>query len=180
MIEQEICLGLGSNQGDRLAYLKRAVNLVVEHPDMQLIACSSVYETDYVGPGQQDKFLNACLTLCSNMAVLPLLDLFQALEREMGRSPDGHMKPRPLDVDILLVDDLVMTQSRLTVPHPRLAERLFVLAPLCEIAPGKKIPKLGETVADLCAKIKRKDGPAVTLRPDLVLESGLTGRFMED
>ena len=179
-MEQEICLGLGSNQGDRLAYLNRAVNFVVEHPDLQLIACSSVYETDYVGPGQQDKFLNGCLALRSNMALLPLLDLFQALERDLGRGPDGHMKPRPLDVDILLVDDLVMTESRLTVPHPRLAERLFVLEPLCEIAPGKIIPKLGETVANLCAKIKRKDSPAVTLRLDLVLESGLNGRFMED
>ncbi len=179
-MEQEIWLGLGSNQGDRLKHLNRAVDLVLKHTDMQLLACSRVYETDYVGPGQQDKYLNYCLKISSGVPLLHLLDLFQALEQDLGRAPDGHLKPRPLDVDILLVDDLEMTHSRLTVPHTSLAERLFVLIPLCDIASGKIIPKFGETVADQCAKIRRKDGPAVTLRQDLVLESGLSDRFMED
>ena len=178
--EQQIWLGLGSNQGNRLEHLNCVINFVREQPGVELIACSQVYETDYVGPGKQDKYLNACIGLRSQLGPIQLLDRFQSLERELGRPFDGHMKPRPLDVDILLVDDLEIAESRLSVPHPRLSERLFVLMPLCDIAPEKKIPNLGETVADLCAKIKRKEGPAVTLRRDLVLESSLTDRFMED
>ncbi len=180
MMQHHIWLGLGSNQGDRLEHLNKAVGLVVANPDLHLVAGSRVYETEYVGPGRQDPYLNACLALRSNVELLSLLDLFQALERSLGRMAQGHMKPRPLDVDILLVDGLAQNQPRLTVPHPSLGERLFVLMPLCDIAPEKIIPNLGETVAERCAKIKRKDGPAVTLREDLVLESGLPGRSMED
>lgn len=178
-MKHNLWLGLGSNQGQRLQHLNQAVKLVLEHPELQLLGCSGVYETDYVGPGEQDKYLNACVSIASNLGLWPLLDVFQALESNLGREKQGHMKPRPLDVDFLLVDDMEFVDARLTVPHPRLAERLFVLTPLCDIASGKKIPNLGETVAQQCAKIKRKEGPAVTLRRDLVLESG-NRRFMEE
>jgi len=177
---RHIWLGLGGNQGDRLGHLNQAVSFVRRHPQMELLHCSQVYETDYVGPGTQEPYLNACLEICSPLELLELLTEFQALEQSLGRSADGHMKPRPLDVDILLVDHEDMNHERLVVPHPRLQERLFVLKPLCDIAPGKKILNSGETVLELCAKIRRKDGSAVTLRPDLVLESGSSGRNMEE
>lgn len=168
-------LGLGSNQGDRLFFLGRAVEFVDQQAEMNLLSCSPVYETEYVGPGQQDPYLNACLEIESPQTPLALLDLFQALEQELGRPKHGHLKPRPLDVDILLAEDTVLSAQRLTVPHPRLAERLFVLAPLNDIAPREIIPNSGETVADLCAKIRRKDGPAVVLREDLVLSPESAG-----
>ena len=175
-----IWLGLGSNQGDRLNNLNQAVTFVANHPQMRLVRCSRVYETAYVGPGTQDEFLNACVEICSDIDLFQMLNEFQALEKSLGRMADGHMKPRPLDVDLLLVDDLHHVSERLTVPHPRLHERLFVLEPLGDLAPLKKIPNSGETVGELCAKIRRKDGPAVMLRPDLVLEPADAGGNMED
>jgi len=177
---RRIWLGLGSNQGHRLNHLKRAVAFFQDHPGIQLLRCSRVYETDFVGPGNQDPYLNACVEIRSKMDLLEMLDEFQALERALGRSRDGHMKPRPLDVDFLLVDDLEFSHERLVLPHPRLHDRLFVLAPLSDLAPRKKIPNSGETVGILCAKIRRKDGAAVVLRPDLVLEPAQPGRNMEE
>ena len=175
-----IWLGLGSNMGNRLDHLKQAVDFVISHPEMKLQKCSRVYETEYVGPGNQDAFLNACVEIQSGLPLLDLLGEFQMLERRLGRQSHGHMKPRPLDVDFLLVDDVEMIDTRLEVPHPRLVERLFVLIPLADIAPDKIIPNSGETVASRCAKIKRKSGPAVTVRQDLVLQSGKPDAIMED
>lgn len=177
---RQILLGLGSNQGDRLGNLNRAVSFFSNHSGIQLLHCSGVYETEYVGPGSQDRFLNACVEIGSEIDLLQLMKEFQALEKALGRIPRGHMKPRPLDVDFLLVDELEMVHEKLVVPHPRLHERLFVLEPLKEIAPGKKIPNSGETVASLCAKIRRKDGAAVVLRKDLILKPGLPGGNMEE
>lgn len=177
---RQIWLGLGGNQGDRLDHLHQAVSFVRSHPQMELLRCSRVYETEYVGPGTQDSYLNACVEIRTRLELLELLEEFQGLEKSLGRAPDGHMKPRPLDVDILLAAQEEMVHERLVVPHPRLHERLFVLEPLSDIAPGEKIPNLGETVSELCAKIKRKDGSAVMLRPDLVLEPEPFGRNMED
>jgi len=180
VISRHIWLGLGSNQGDRLRHLNTLVTFVNGHPEIQLVGCSRVYETGYVGPGQQDDYLNACVEICSSMDPPAMQEEFQGLERFLGRKSDGHMKPRPLDVDFLLVDDWEMAGPHLVTPHPRLHERLFVLQPLSDLAPQKKIPNSGETVASLCAKIKRKDGSAVRLRPDLVLEPPQFGGNMEE
>jgi len=177
---RRIWLGLGTNQGDRLANLQQAVSFLRAHSAIQLLSCSQVYETEYVGPGIQDHYLNARVEIQSGSDLLVLLDDFQKLEKSLGRMADGHMKPRPLDLDFLLVDDLVMSDERLEIPHPRLHERLFVLEPLNDIAARKKIPNSGETVGSLCAKIRRKDGAAVMLRPDLVLEPGPSGANMEE
>ncbi|MCP4291810.1 MAG: 2-amino-4-hydroxy-6-hydroxymethyldihydropteridine diphosphokinase [bacterium] len=180
----DLYLGIGSNQGDRLAHLQKFVSWVQENPLLQLLKTSSVYETEYVGPGEQDDYLNACLCLRSEVPLLRLMAEFQDQERAAGRRPDGHMKPRPLDVDILLADDEVFFQGDLEVPHPRLHQRLFVLLPLKEIAPEKNIPNLGETVAKLCAKIKRKEAESVRLCLGMKLgmkqESEIAGRITEE
>ena len=177
---RHIWLSLGSNQGDRLKNLNRAVEYFLAHPKIQLLKCSPVYETEFAGTGFQDDYLNACVEIASALDLFDLLEEFQALEKVLGRPDNGHMKPRPLDVDFLLVDDLVSSDKRLILPHPRLHERLFVLAALNDLAPLKKIPNSGETVSMLCAKIRRKDGSAVVLRPDLLLEPALPGRNMEE
>jgi 2-amino-4-hydroxy-6-hydroxymethyldihydropteridine diphosphokinase len=183
-MRHRVWLGLGSNMGDRMANLNRAVEFVLAHPKLTLIQGSQVYETAYVGPGKQDDYLNACLEIRSEVPLLDLLAGFQDLEMSLGRQADGHMKPRPLDVDILLANDREVSVKRLEVPHPRLQERLFVLAPLAEIAGEKIIPNSGETVSSLCAKIKRKSGPAVRLCPEfrlnIVLPPDHSGGIMED
>ena len=124
-------LGLGSNLGDRWANLRAAVAGL---PDV--IAVSGVYETDPVGgPPGQDPYLNAVVELDTELSPRRLLELAWRLEDESGRVRGERWGPRPLDVDVLMVGDLVVDEPELTVPHPRLRERSFGLVPLADIAP---------------------------------------------
>lgn len=124
-------LGLGSNLGDRWANLRAAVAGL---PDV--IAVSGVYETDPVGgPPGQDPYLNAVVELDTELSPRQLLELAWRLEDESGRVRGERWGPRPLDVDVLMVGDLVVDEPELTVPHPRLRERSFVLVPLADVAP---------------------------------------------
>lgn len=154
-------LGLGSNQGDRLAELRRAVASVSALPGVAVTAVSSVWETEHVGPDRQDPYLNACIGVRTSLAPLVLLDALKALEAAAGRPAEGHRRPRPIDLDILLYGDIVVSGDRLRVPHPELRRRAFVLEPLAEIAPGLQCPDSGETIGQACAKIRRKCGPWV-------------------
>lgn len=124
-------LGLGSNVGDRLEHLRRAV---AQLPD--LVGLSSVYETEPVGgPGSQGPYLNLVAELDTGASPRQLLELAGRLEEDAGRVRTVRHGPRTLDVDVLLVGDLVVDEPDLTVPHPRMWERRFVLAPLAELAP---------------------------------------------
>jgi 2-amino-4-hydroxy-6-hydroxymethyldihydropteridine diphosphokinase len=124
-------LGLGSNLGDRLGYLRRAVDDIDER-----VACSDVYETEPVGgpPGQQP-YLNLVVELATERSPRALLELARRLETEAGRVRSVRHGPRTLDVDVLLVGDLSVEEPDLVVPHPRMWERRFVLAPLRQLAP---------------------------------------------
>ncbi|MHB8080109.1 MAG: 2-amino-4-hydroxy-6-hydroxymethyldihydropteridine diphosphokinase [Candidatus Krumholzibacteriia bacterium] len=160
--DEAVYLGLGSNQGDRLAHLRAAVAALARHPALEVTAVSAVYETEYVGPGEpQDPYLNACIALRTALAPAALLVLLKELEARQGRRPDGHLRPRPLDLDILVHGVRVADDPALTLPHPRLRERAFVLAPLREIAPELRLPDSGETVTAACARICARSGPAV-------------------
>lgn len=171
-------LGLGSNQGDRLDNLRAAVVQLAAHPRVRVTACSRVWETEHVGPDVQDPYLNACVGVLTDLAPLDLLDALKGMEAAAGRRPDGHRRPRPIDLDILLYGDRVVREGRLTVPHPELGDRAFVLEPLAEIAGPLARPDSGETIADACAKIRRKGGPWV--RPfaggDLIVGKDLPGQ----
>ncbi len=124
-------LGLGSNLGDRWAHLRAAVAGL---PDVT--AVSGVYETEPVdGPPGQGRYLNAVVELDTELSPHQLLELARRLEDESGRVRDERWGPRPLDVDVLMVGDLVVDEPELTVPHPRLWERSFVLVPLADVAP---------------------------------------------
>lgn len=127
-------LGLGANLGDCLATLRTACNALERTPEYQHFERSSIYRSGAVGPGEQPDYLNAVVALDTERAPLELLAHLQALENSAGRTRGVRWGARTLDLDILLYGELVLDVSRLTLPHPRLHERNFVLEPLAEIA----------------------------------------------
>ncbi|MFM7270898.1 MAG: 2-amino-4-hydroxy-6-hydroxymethyldihydropteridine diphosphokinase [Actinomycetes bacterium] len=128
-------LALGSNLGDRLAHLQGAVDALIADPRVEVLAVSAVYETDPVGGPVQDDFLNAVVAIETDLDPHALLALAQDLERAAHRVRREHWGPRTLDVDLLLLGDLRISTPDLEVPHPRMWERAFVLAPLADVAP---------------------------------------------
>jgi 2-amino-4-hydroxy-6-hydroxymethyldihydropteridine diphosphokinase len=167
-------LGLGSNLGDRRAQLQAAVDALPAH-GVRPVASSSTYETDPVGDVlDQPAFLNACLAADTELGPDALLDAVKAVERGMGRTTDpddpGYVRhgPRPIDIDILLAGDGAHRSERLTVPHPALLERRFVLIPLLELDFDLVTPA-GERLADALARLPvaegvRRAGPPLALR----------------
>jgi 2-amino-4-hydroxy-6-hydroxymethyldihydropteridine diphosphokinase len=141
-------LGLGSNVGDRRAHLEAAVRELPGH-GVQVLASSSVYETEPVGLVlDQREFYNACLRVETAHGPVELLDACKAVERALGREPGGvRHGPRPIDIDVLLLDDERLESDRLTLPHPEVTSRRFVLVPLLELDPGLTLPD-GSRVAD--------------------------------
>jgi 2-amino-4-hydroxy-6-hydroxymethyldihydropteridine diphosphokinase len=134
-------LGLGSNVGDRAAHLRAAIALLGER-GVEVEAVSSAYETEPVGEVlDQADFLNAAIRIHTELAPEELLDLCKQIEAERGRALDApRHSPRPLDVDLLLLGDLELSTDRLTLPHPEVTSRRFVLAPLLELDPALKLP----------------------------------------
>lgn len=128
-------LGLGSNLGDRFGFLQGAVTGLAATPGIEVVGVSRVYETAPVGGPPQGPYLNAVVALDSALEAVQLLSVAQHLEVAAGRVPGERWGPRPLDVDVLLVGDERIDTYRLTVPHPRLFERGFVLASLADVAP---------------------------------------------
>ena len=167
MTTARIWIGLGGNQDDRLVHLQGALRALAAHPAFRLVAVSGVWETEYVGPGRQDPYLNACAGLDTPLPPAAVLTELKLLEAAAGRAADGHLLPRPLDLDLLLHGDFCGQDGAATVPHPRARQRAFVLEPLAEIAGALCFPDSGETVAVACANIRRKEGPWVRLRAEL-------------
>jgi 2-amino-4-hydroxy-6-hydroxymethyldihydropteridine diphosphokinase len=134
-------LGLGSNVGDREAHLRAAIALLGEH-GVEIEAVSSVYETEPVGEIlDQPDFLNAAARISTELEPEALLDVCKAIEVEQGRMMGGPRHgPRPLDVDLLLLGDLELETERLTLPHPQVTARRFVLEPLVELDPALALP----------------------------------------
>ena len=150
-------IALGSNLGDRSKYLDRALQALREKPGIVVHQVSSYYETAPVGgpPGQGD-FLNAAAELQTELEPEELLRTLLEIEQKSGRVRDAHHGPRTIDLDLLLYDDLVRSGPELTVPHPRLHERLFVLQPLAEIAPNLRHPTMGKTIRELCGGLETR------------------------
>jgi 2-amino-4-hydroxy-6-hydroxymethyldihydropteridine diphosphokinase len=148
-----VYLGLGSNLGDRRAHLLWALDAL--RASVVIDQVSSVYDTAPLLVTDQPRFYNIVCAGRTELAPLPLLHALKAIERGAGRVEGPRYGPRPLDIDILLYDDLLLSLPELIIPHPGIAERAFVLEPLAEIAPGLHHPALGMPVAALLRGIDR-------------------------
>ena len=149
-------LCLGSNLGDREKNLIRALSLLSQ--EISLEKASSIYESEPVGYKEQSFFLNLVCQVTTNLNPRELLHLAKTIENKMGRVPSFPNSPRPIDIDILFYDNQIIKTKDLTIPHPRLAERAFVLIPLAEIASELVHPELNKNVAELASSYKGCNG----------------------
>jgi len=147
-----VYLSLGSNLGDRKKNIASALKMLGQ--EAQILKVSSLYETEPVGYKDQPWFLNCVCSIETDLSPQALLKFVKATERKMGRKPTRCFGPRLIDIDILLYDDLILDSPDLTIPHPRLEERAFVLLPLREIASQLVHPLLGANVEELWQKAR--------------------------
>ena len=152
----EVAISLGSNMGDRAAYVVAALKAIDSRADCSLVSISSVYRTQPWGKTDQGEFLNLCAIIETRLAPLALLDVVKGIERTLGRTEGERWGPREIDIDLLVMEGVTRQSERLTLPHPRMVDRLFVLAPLAEIAPGLVVA--GQRVDALAATLKTKAG----------------------
>jgi 2-amino-4-hydroxy-6-hydroxymethyldihydropteridine diphosphokinase len=145
-------VGLGANLGDREATIRHALELLGAQPEIEVVAVSTLRETEPVGYADQPAFLNGAAALDTELPPRALLERLLAVERELGRvrGAGPRFGPRTIDLDLLLYGDEVVDEPGLTVPHPRLAERRFALEPLYELDPGLSLPD-GRALRDLLA-----------------------------
>lgn len=157
----QAAIALGANLGDRAANIAAAIDRIGALDRSELLAVSTIIETEPVGPQDQPRFLNTCCLLETALSARDLLDALQAVERDLGRDRDRERRwgPRLIDLDLLLFDELVIDEPGLTIPHPRMHERAFVLQPLAAIAPQWVHPVLHETVAALWDRLRTGSVP---------------------
>jgi 2-amino-4-hydroxy-6-hydroxymethyldihydropteridine diphosphokinase len=149
-----VYLGLGANLGDREASLRAAVVELAGH--VTVLETSSTYETAPWGRRDQPAFLNCCVAANTSLAPHALLALLKQIEARLGRVPAERWGPRVIDIDLLLYDDVRIADRDLVVPHPRLAERAFVLVPLAEIAGDVRIPGTALSVREALGRLSRE------------------------
>ncbi|MEI6621089.1 MAG: 2-amino-4-hydroxy-6-hydroxymethyldihydropteridine diphosphokinase [Actinomycetes bacterium] len=144
-----VALGLGANLGERLAALQTAVDIVCRDPQVDPVAVSPVFETDPVGGPEQPEYLNAVLVVQTSLAPVEVLALAQLAEFELHRARDVRWGARTLDVDVLAYGDAVSADPFLTLPHPRAAQRAFVLVPWASVDPDFELTGTHRTVGQL-------------------------------
>lgn len=142
-------IGLGSNIEDRHKYLTQAVRLLNEHADIFVSDCSGIYETDPVGFVEQSPFLNMVIRADTLLSAEALLAYMMKVEQTLGRTREIRWGPRTIDLDLLLYGSYSMETPELTVPHPRMFERAFVMIPLLEILPDGRLPRGIESFSSL-------------------------------
>ncbi|MFC3931579.1 2-amino-4-hydroxy-6-hydroxymethyldihydropteridine diphosphokinase [Streptococcus dentapri] len=148
-----VYLSLGSNIGDRKGYLEAALAHLAELPQTVLVKSSSIYETPAWGVTEQADFLNLACQLETQLAPEELLIFCQQIEDKLGRIRQQHWGPRTLDIDILLYGSLIINTKQLSLPHPYMKERAFVLVPLLELTADLKDPQTNQLYADELARL---------------------------
>jgi 2-amino-4-hydroxy-6-hydroxymethyldihydropteridine diphosphokinase len=149
--DHQVFIGLGSNLGNRESNLNNARELMAEY--IVTTAASGIYETPPWGVMDQPPFLNQVIRGITRLSPLLLLDFLQKIECKMGRIKTIRFGPRLIDLDILLFDERQMTTQRLTIPHPRMSQRAFVLVPLNELDPGRILPDSRKSVGKLLSAL---------------------------
>jgi 2-amino-4-hydroxy-6-hydroxymethyldihydropteridine diphosphokinase len=165
-----VYLGLGSNLGDREQSLCSALEAIQTLAGCGLIRCSSIYETAAWGKTDQPDFLNVVAEIETTLTARSLLDALHRIERRLGRERRGRWEPRTLDIDILLFGEEIIREPGLIIPHPRLAERRFVLVPLDEIAPDLRIPDSGIPVHEWLQRCPDKGSVRLYASPNCLAE----------
>jgi 2-amino-4-hydroxy-6-hydroxymethyldihydropteridine diphosphokinase len=138
-----VYIGLGSNLDDPEAQVRSAIQELAIIPQCRVVVVSSLYESPPLGPQDQPDYINAVVKLETSLSAEELLEQMQKIEQQHGRQHERHWGPRTLDLDLLLYDQMIINTEHLTVPHPQIASRAFVLCPLLEVAADIKIPGLG-------------------------------------
>lgn len=155
-------LGLGSNLGNRMAFLRGGRDLLISRRDIILTLFAGIYEAKAIGgPPESPSFLNTVLQIQTSLQPYELLEVCLEVEEQFGRTRGSHWAPRTMDIDILMYADLILTDERLTVPHPRLTERAFVLVPLSQIATDIMHPVSQKTIGELASECPGTDDVAL-------------------
>ncbi|AYV68823.1 MULTISPECIES: 2-amino-4-hydroxy-6-hydroxymethyldihydropteridine diphosphokinase [Niallia] len=157
----KVYLSLGSNIGDRLEYIREAVQMLHNQEEIKVVNISSVYETDPVGYEEQALFLNIVIQVETSLNPLSLLEQCQKIESELGRKRIIRWGPRTIDLDILLYNQENIVSEKLIIPHPRIEERAFVLVPLIEIAPDIKLPNKPILLKESLQLLRDREGVRV-------------------
>lgn len=157
-------IALGSNIENRYDYLSKAIEHLGNHPKIQLVNSSSVYETDPVGYEDQDLFLNMVIEIQTELGALELLDFCLKVELELGRKREIVWGPRTIDLDILLYNQVNIKSEKLIIPHPRMLERNFVMIPLMEIKPDVIIPNIEKPLEAWIKELANKEGVRIWKR----------------
>ncbi|WLR57782.1 2-amino-4-hydroxy-6-hydroxymethyldihydropteridine diphosphokinase [Mesobacillus subterraneus] len=151
-------MALGSNMGDRFGYLTQAIILLEKYENIAVVKTSSVYETDPVGYTDQDQFLNMVIQVKTSLEPIELLDTCLEIELKLGRKREVKWGPRTLDLDILLYNNENVETEKLTIPHPRMSERAFVILPLLEMDPNLMLPTMKEPLKNCLLSIPDREG----------------------
>lgn len=155
---KRVFLGLGSNVGDREEFIEQAYFLIGKIKGVEVMRRSSNYETQPEGDSDQPAFINAVLEIKTELPPKKLMSEFQQIETALGRERETEWGPRTIDIDLLFYDNLILSEDNLQIPHPLVHERLFILEPLKEIAPGFIHPVIEKSIEDLLEERKVDSG----------------------